>query len=304
MLTLFQLSYSQIAFPSREEALAAEVLARRELASVIQMSSLLAGEGIQESGVDVVVSTDPVIRYHQAPQPNPSPPPEPPSPPSPPRPPTIPPQPPLAPGWATATSKPELIDSILEGSVAVTIPSGSTIHLDGVSLALPAGRNLTVQGSGATLDGGGLARLFDISSGGHLIITGLTLIRGCSTTVTGRRLAATSHSAEQSGGAIRVGGGATAELISCSIIGCSAANGGALVVTGAGSILRVFSTSISACTAAHNGGSVLATDGAMLDIQHTTISDCTAAKGGGLSVYLGSNVAILGSTTTLLPNMT
>ena len=308
---------SQVRFPSQMEAQAATEIANLQLGLVPSpspppsplprmpppppMPSRLA---TLLQPCEVVVISDPIVSLELRQFLPPSLPPTSPMPPSPPSPPSAPPAPPTSPGWVTATSVTDLLDAFIAGTTAVELPAGSTITTGGLSMTVPTGQNLTIRGGG-TIDGGGAATLFAVGPGSRVTLLGLTLRGGRADSARGRRLQTTSTGQASAmsttgGGGVVVSGGATAELVGCTIEDCHAVGqggGGGVLVTGAGSALRLISCRIAACTAVGNGGGVLITFGASVYIEGTEVSGCAAFIGGGIAVEDGASAAILGPST-------
>ena len=330
----------QVQLPSEAEASTAKTMANGQLGTASQISSMLLSTGVSCIDDPTISShildysppaPPPPQILPPLPPPPPVPPPNPPTPPpvspSPPPPPTsppvsplpppppssptppppsVPPVPPQSPGTVVAASQEELLDSLSGlgseiSQIDVTLPPGATISVHGLSVAVPAGRNLTINGAGTTLTGGGATQLFKVGVGSKLTLNGLKLTAGSSQSTAGRRLR--SASTANGGGAVAVTHGAIVELNDCTIAGCNAiGGGGALLVSGAGSILRVNNCAISGCTATQCGGGIHVTDGASLFISGGSISSCTVTgstgTGGGIGVQRGAVATCTGVVFT------
>ena len=147
-------------------------------------AQIVAGYGCDCSGCLCGSPAPPVPPPSPAPPPAPpSPPPAPPKPPSTPSPPAHPPMPPLSPGVVVPETVDELRSLLTSctagGSVRVHLPAGAHFLLEGRPLSVSQ-CDATIDGGQklATLDGGGMSRLFDVAGGANLKLQRLNLING------------------------------------------------------------------------------------------------------------------------------
>lgn len=180
------------------------------------------------------------------------------------------------------------------GDDQITVPAGTyTLAIPGTGEDndatgdLDVLQNVTITGAGAgvtIIDGGGLDRVFDVTSGITASISDLTLRNGVAT--------------GDAGGALF--SGATLTMSNVEVTG-NTADSGALALTGPSSTLTA--CTISGNTAAVAGGGVLIRVGANAVILRSTISGNSAPSGGGilnLDTLVVANSTISGNTATTL----
>eukprot|EP00966_Prymnesium_polylepis_P049278 1140418-Prymnesium_polylepis.4 len=281
-------------------------MARAQLGTAEQLSIVLnqTGVAVKESPLISLLVLD------HLPPGAPSSPPAPPSPPASPLPPTSPPHPaypplpPLTPHVQSVASPTELLDALTnfgELAIAIQIPPGSSLVMGTVSIAVPRGCNLTIHGTGATVAGTRTVSTFTVGAKSKLTLHGLTITHAPHP---GRAVSHCDFSAVlcDAGGAVAVSDGATAELISCTVRGCSAVAGGGLLVTGTGSLLCIVDSTISECTSAADGGGIMASDRSCLRITSTKISHCKSSLLGG-GIYANGAAQVVVTGTELASNM-
>ena len=250
----------------------------------------------------------------------PPPPFEPPAPPVPPSAPPalpLPPLPPLAPGAHLVTTTEDLrghLDLDLGAAVVqLQLIEGHTYSLNGTPLEVPTGMSVHVSspGSGATIDGEGLSRLFRVR--GSLHLDNVRLVNGAV------NIADVTMGGEYSvgGGAIVVEPGADASLTNVGIEGTTATSspslalhGGVFHVHGGTATLTNVTIKGTTSTSSSNldGGVFQVTQSAEVRLTNVTIEGTTAAssngmKGGVFYVSFGAttiltNVSIEGTTAT------
>ncbi len=267
----------------------------------------------------------------QPPPPSPSPPPPLPPPMPPPRPPAVPPppSPPLAPGSVvvrTAIEARALVESAsVDSPVRLWLPPDVTLDLhDGplhvtgsVILSSSGGPNMrngsdlsggqrrlsTVDYVGATLDGRGESQLFNVSAGGRLELTGLTLMGGAALNGGGIFVDGANSSlvltdvrgydchAAGSGGLLHATNGANVHIHSLHAAGNRAAvDGGLAYVSGAR--LVVEDLNATACFAGDDGGAFFLRDAHEAQFELLEATSCTCGDNGALVVAVRSNVTI------------
>ena len=207
----------------------------------------------------------------------PSPPPVPPKPPSPPSPPAHPPMPPVSPGFVVPETVGEL-RSLLTGctgggSVRVHLPAGAHWSLGGQPLSVSQ-CDATVDGGRkfATLDGGGMSRLFDVAGGARLKLQHLNLINGF---------------AVQGGGILVQGATLDVEQVTVSTLRAWGGSGG-FVFASQGTVTLTEVTSYGTSAAA-SGGLVNAESTStvtMLDV-NATESKADGGYGGVVQILTG-----------------
>jgi hypothetical protein len=160
--------------------------------------------------------------------------------------------------------------------------SGDTIIFSGGvtgTIGLTSGellisKNLTIGGPGASIlaiNGNQLSRVFEISSGASVSISGLTIQNG-------------NVAGNQTGGGILDGGALTLSNITLS--GNTAHYGGGLYVSN-GTVALTNST-VSGNTASQSGGGLYGISGSTLTVTNSTISGNSAIGGGGIQIFSGT----------------
>jgi hypothetical protein len=147
------------------------------------------------------------------------------------------------------------------------------------ALEVPINKNLTIQGLGAsqlTLDGIGMSRVFDVSPGAQVSLSGLTIEYGSP--------AHSSLDGGEGGGILNQG---TLTLSGCTVSNCTAPSGGGIYNLG--------TLTLSGCTISNNkaneGGGIYNTAGATLTISQSTLSGDSAAGLGG-AIYNSGNAGV------------
>ncbi|MCB9009759.1 MAG: tandem-95 repeat protein [Ardenticatenaceae bacterium] len=181
--------------------------------------------------------------------------------------------PPLCPSW-TASTADELYDCLTLANAnespsptADTITLGADINLTDLTTSpLPQiGSEITVEGAGYAIDGGGSVRLFNVQSGGNFTISQATLQNGSAT----------------NGGGIANNGG-TLVVANSSIISNSATYGGGIGNYSAGTATVINST-LSGNSAIIGGGGI--ENKGTLTVVNSTFSGNLAPSGGGIDNY-------------------
>ena len=151
-----------------------------------------------------------------------------------------------------ACSLAEAIDAANSDEASGGCPAGSEhdrIILSGaltLSEALPAIRSqITIDGGGHALSGGGQFRIFDVQ-GGELLIRNLTVSGGKS---------------QQDGGGLRLGGGARVRVENAIFRDNEAANGGAIALTSADDQLEIHGSRFASNRSEGSAGAILAHGG-------------------------------------------
>ncbi|KAL1496411.1 hypothetical protein AB1Y20_016366 [Prymnesium parvum] len=189
------------------------------------------------------------------------------------------------------------------GRVDIRVPAGIVLHLEGRMLLID-GINATIRSDAgeAVLDAQGRSRMFEVLSGGSLLLESLRLLNGW---------------ADISGGALMIQG-AAATLVRCSLLNSSSAAaggvaivldgdlllldclvrrssstyGGAFCVNGASAVFLQHSA-ISLSSAVQNGGVIYSVgDSSTTFVIACDISDSSAARGGVISAVLGGSASI------------
>jgi CSLREA domain-containing protein len=162
--------------------------------------------------------------------------------------------------------------------------SFSGVTLVNIATELDITSNITINGTGVTVDNTGSGRVFNITSG-TVIIAGLTITGGSATFGGGISVAGGSSALTLQSGAQVTGNDATTNGS-----GIFAGNGAQLTVTGTG-------TAVTANLGADNGAGIYATGAANVFIQAgATVSNHTSATTNGSGVY------VIASGTTLTVN--
>ena len=167
----------------------------------------------------------------------------------------------------------------------ITFQAGLAGPITLTSGQLSIAKNLTITGPGITVSGNNASRVFNVSSGHTVRMSGLTIANG-------------NAGASEGGGILNSG---TLSLTSCVINGNSAGN------SNGGGILNKGTLTLASCTiagnSAGNGGGVLSHPGSSLVVSKSVFMRNTAAFGAALE-YLSANQAVLtdvtvsGNTTT------
>ena len=171
-----------------------------------------------------------------------------------------------------AAASGETIDFSVTGTITLT--SGE----------LTIGQNQTITGPGAsslTIDGNNNSRIFYISSGATVNISGLTLANG--------------NSANYGGGIENEG---TLNISDCVISGCDAngfGNGFGGAIDNYGGTVNITTCTISGNTAADEGGGIRNENGPVT-ITESTISGNTSDVGGGIASRNNGSVDVIRST--------
>ncbi|MCP3981616.1 MAG: hypothetical protein GY716_20140 [bacterium] len=149
-------------------------------------------------------------------------------------------------------------------------------------------KNLIIAGPGADvleLNGGTINRVFHVTSGAQVSISGLTLRDG---------------NATNGGGAMRIEGGSDVELIACDVRGNQTSTSGGGIVS-FGSDVTITRSVIRNNNAASNGGGVYLSHGSVT-ISSSTISGNQANYGGALGQYHFDTGSISIDTSTVTDN--
>ncbi|HLY25331.1 MAG TPA: choice-of-anchor Q domain-containing protein [Aggregatilineales bacterium] len=204
------------------------------------------------------------------------------------------------------------------GGLREALSSRNPVHFtcDGIIIApemvIASNTDLDATGQHVTLSGNHTNRLFCVSPGNTLSLTGLTISDGQATaadcgpdsassadstsTASPDDLFGIDSSLDSSSGA-DVGGGilnyGTLRVTNTTISHCEADNGGA--IANQGGRVTMTHSSLWENAATLNVGGALVTSGAAL-IDHSTISGNTAKSGGGGIMALNSTLTISGST--------
>ncbi len=165
---------------------------------------------------------------------------------------------------------------------------GDTIDATGISGAISlisgellVNKSVTINGAGAdvlAVDGNAAGRVFFITSGETVTISGFTIRNG--------------H-AGNAGGGIDNEDGSTVTVTNCTLSGNSAGLGGGMFNGGP---LTIGSTTISDNSAA-NGGGIYNSGGSTTTLTNSTVSGNTAGSGGGIF-----NIGMLAITNSTLNN--
>ena len=181
-----------------------------------------------------------------------------------------------------------LLDETALGSrVSVFVPEGLTVHLDGLSLVVD-GITALIQssGAGAVLDGQGISRLFHLRNGASLSLSRIHLRNG---------------GGVESGGALLLDSGSSAEIVRSSIADCSAAGpqlqsiskGGAAHLSGASNVTLIESnitnTSVLSLVGYAEGGAMFLTGSSSASIIGSSLWHLAArggyARGGAFNLH-------------------
>lgn len=230
----------------------------------------------------------------------------------------------------TAASAAQLHQAItaataLNQSATVVLPSGSVLELDRSPFTCNAPVHVSVRSdAGATIDGGGLSRIFHLSNNCTLSLRRLTLVNGFSADNGGAIFGEESGSvwledteiiscrSGRSGGAISLNYMGDVSLINSTIKGCHASKrGGALHMRESGDVsllgsrvedsraeinggfletyksgsLHMTRSSVVKCSAKKWGGAVNSWYGGGVYVRDSSISGCKAGKAGGAIVF-------------------
>lgn len=178
--------------------------------------------------------------------------------------------------------------AVCTGGTVVVDPSlaGQTLAL---SSPLTLARDVTIEGAGLVLDGGGVTRVVEVAAGASVTLTDLTITGGYGWDLAGGVL---------TNGDLRLERVTVADNVVATDADDWWKGGGGVYVGGGGSLALVDSTvSGNVLEGGGNGGGVLVFQGATATIEGSTISGNSAANvGGGLRTM--GEVTITGSTIT------
>lgn len=154
---------------------------------------------------------------------------------------------------------------------------------------LAIAKNLTIAGPGTgilAVDGNNANRVFDISGGAKVFVSGLTIQRG--------------REAAANGGAINIAG-AELTLSSASVVTNSAVSGGGLYIDAASSVTITDST-LGGNSANNYGGGLFGTASSRITLNRSTVNNNAAVAnwGGGLLVENSSTLSL--ANTTVVSN--
>ena len=174
-------------------------------------------------------------------------------------------------------------DSTLFNSASLSPETMQTITLTNGEFVINA--DITITGPGAsqlTIDAGGLSRIFNVSAGTDVDISGMTLTGG------------SFSGPNVGGGAIYVNDTANLTLTGMTISNNTSSSKGGGIFSGLNSVLTITNSVISDNTAGMNAGGI-GTEG-QLTISGSTISGNTAgADGGGINAFGTATVDITNS---------
>ena len=213
---------------------------------------------------------------------------------------------------ATVTTADELYDCIIAANAGSggTITLGADINLTALTTSpLPqVSVEITLEGDGYTIDGGGSVQIFDVGATagvtGNLTINQATLQNGSATdggaiynqgvvTMTGSTISGSKVS--NLGGGIANYGDLT--VTNSTFTGNEASNLGGGIYNGG--TLNVTSSTFSGNTAARGGGLALESNGPV-ELGNVTISGNTGTSGGG--IWLADNAALTAVNVTITAN--
>ena len=160
------------------------------------------------------------------------------------------------------------------GSGAITLRGDITL-----ASALPAiTGELTIDGAGHTISGGGEYRIFQVY-GGKLVMRNLTLTKG----------------GGEDGGALRIRGAANVEITGSAFNENRASTGGAISIHGAGSRLSIENSSFDSNSAVRWAGAIDVV-GASVTIQRSSFTNNSSQDYGGVLVTASGSIQISNST--------
>jgi len=180
----------------------------------------------------------------------------------------------------------------------ITLTGDVTADEGDTALVIPAGRYVTLNLNGHTIDRG-LTNENAKDAGNVITVNGNLTLTDSSTDHTGK---ITGGNNSGSGGGVLVDGGKFT-MSGGTIKRCNATFGGGVYVAGDTASRGTFTMengTITGCTATNNGGGVYVDEGSTFTMSGGTISDCRAtgedSEGGGVYVYEGSTFTMNGGT--------
>ena len=184
-----------------------------------------------------------------------------------------------------------LSDAVQAGRTVVSIelPAGAHVTLEGAPLVCDGQIQLEIFSSGmATLDGGGESRILEITNGCSLRLRGLSLVNGIG----------------QKGGAILLDGGNKIDIDESSFHNCSArpGNGGAVYAFNFVDV-RIANTDFTRCSAGSSGGAIYAKSArdvvgaaGAVDVVGVRFDHCSADfQAGAIAVHDAHSLSVTAS---------